>query len=147
MLSLTANVLLFALAVSGAPTPIKLTKRQAPFEVTEQQPWDAGAVYDFRIHSSCNASQAYQLRQGLNEAVELAQHAKDHVNRWGHTSDIYRKYFGTSAPTTDVIGAFDIVVNGNKEETLFRCDDPDGNCELMPSECCFEDIASRGMLI
>lgn len=147
MPSLTTNVLLFALAVSAAPTPIELMKRQEPFEVIEQQPWDAGAVYDFRIHSSCNASQAYQLRQGLNEAVELAQHAKDHVNRWGHTSDIYRKYFGSSAPTTDVIGAFDIVINGNKEETLFRCDDPDGNCELMPSESYLVHFSGRSMLM
>jgi hypothetical protein len=25
-------------------------------------------------------------------------------------------------------------VNGNKENALFRCDDPDGNCQNMPSK-------------
>lgn len=127
MLSL-APVLLPALALSAAANPITLTKRQEPFELVEKHPWNAGAVNEFRIHSSCNASEAFQLRQGLNEAVELAQHAKDHVNRWAHESSIYTKYFGTSAPTTDVLGAFDIVVNGNKARSIFRCDDPDGVC-------------------
>ena len=128
-----APILLPALALSAAANPIKIPKRQEPFDVIEQQPWNAGAVNEFRIHSSCNASEAYQLRQGLNEAIELAQHAKDHVNRWGYDSSIYLKYFGTGAPTTDVIGAYDIVVNGNKAKSLFRCDDPDGVCEVMTS--------------
>lgn len=125
-----AAVLVGALAVSAAPTPEQ--KRQAPF-ASVQLPWNAGEVTEFRIHNSCNASQEYQLRQGLNEAIELAQHAKDHINRWGNESSIYRKYFG-NAPTAEAIGALDVVVNGNKASSIFRCDDPDGNCALMPSE-------------
>lgn len=125
-----AAVLVGALAVSAAPTPEQ--KRQAPF-ASAQLPWNAGEVTEFRIHNSCNASQEYQLRQGLNEAIELAQHAKDHINRWGNESSIYRKYFG-NAPTAEAIGALDVVVNGNKASSIFRCDDPDGNCALMPSE-------------
>lgn len=131
MLSLSALVLSALTAVSAAPTsPVE--GRQAAFEITEQQPWNAGAVTEFRIHPSCNASQAHQLRQGLNDAIELAQHAKDHVNRWGSSSEFYRKYFG-NAPTPEVIGAFDTIVNGNKANALFRCDDPDGNCQNMPT--------------
>jgi hypothetical protein len=71
----------------------------------------------------------------LNEAVQLAQHAKDHINRWGNSSTIYRKYFG-NAPTLEAIGAYDSIVNGNKAQTLFRCDDPDGNCAAFPSKWC-----------
>lgn len=132
MLSLSVFVLSALTAVSAAPTSL-VDGRQAAFEVTEQQPWNAGAVTEFRIHPSCNASQAHQLRQGLNDAIELAQHAKDHVNRWGSSSEFYRKYFG-NAPTPEVIGAFDTIVNGNKANALFRCDDPDGNCQNMPSK-------------
>ena len=132
MLTTFATVLVSALAVSAAPTPEQNQKRQAPFS-SVQLPWNAGAVNEFRIHNSCNASQVTQLRQGLDEAIQLAQHAKDHINRWGNESTIYRKYFG-SAPTAEAIGALDIVVNGNKANSIFRCDDPDGNCGLMPSE-------------
>lgn len=134
MLSSVAATVLLSIPAFAIPTPLGLSKRQDAFEIVEQLPWNAGAVTEFRIHQSCNASEAFQLRQGLNEAIELAQHAKDHVNRYGSTSDIYKKYFGVSALSTDVIGAFDIVVNGNKAESLFRCDDPDGNCALMPSK-------------
>ncbi|CAK1354234.1 Major allergen Asp f 2 [Cercospora beticola] len=126
-----ATALVAALAVSAAPTGEQNLKRQAPFSST-QQPWNAGAVNEFRIHNSCNASQTAQLRQGLSEAIVLAQHAKDHINRWGNESTIYRKYFG-SAPTAEAIGALDIVVNGNKANSVFRCDDPDGNCANMPT--------------
>ncbi|USW48515.1 Putative metallopeptidase, catalytic domain superfamily, peptidase domain, HRXXH [Septoria linicola] len=125
-----ATVLVGALAVSAAPTPEQ--KRQAAPFSSIQQPWNAGAVNEFRIHNSCNASQEHQLRTGLNEAIELAQHAKDHINRWGNESTIYRKYFG-NAPTAEAIGALDVVVNGNKAQSIFRCDDPDGNCGLMPT--------------
>ncbi|KAM3415910.1 hypothetical protein BST61_g9405 [Cercospora zeina] len=130
MLTFT-TALVAALAVSAAPTGEQNLKRQAPFTST-QQPWNAGAVNEFRIHSSCNASQTAQLRQGISEAIELAQHAKDHINRWGNESTIYQKYFG-SAPTPEAIGALDIVVNGNKANSVFRCDDPDGNCANMPT--------------
>lgn len=140
MLSL-ATILLSALTVSAAPTP-ELESRQAPFEVTEQQPWNAGAVTEFQIHNSCNASQAYQIRTGLNETIILAQHAKEHIARWGNESAIYRKFFGNGAIPTEAIGALDNIVNGNKAQSLFRCDDPDGNCALMPSKyfCPFSQV-------
>ncbi|KAG8166029.1 hypothetical protein KVR01_004581 [Diaporthe batatas] len=130
MLSSLVFTLSALTVVSAAPT--SLGGRQAAFEVTEQQPWNAGAVTEFRIHPSCNASQAFQLRQGLDDAVALAQHAKEHVLRWGSSSEFYRKYFG-NAPTPEVIGAFDTIVNGNKQNALFRCDDPDLNCQNMPT--------------
>lgn len=117
-------------AVSAAP----IEERQAPFEITLQAPWNSGAVTEFQIHPSCNASQRLQIQTGLNEAVQLAQHAKEHVLRWGNSSDIFRKYFGANAPTFEAIGAYDIIVNGDRGNALFRCDDPDGNCALMPSE-------------
>lgn len=146
MLPFVAATVLLSIPAFAIPTPLGFSKRHDAFEIVEQRPWNAGAVDEFRIHQSCNASQAFQLRRGLNEAIELAQHARDHVNRYGSTSDIYKKYFGVSALSTDVIGAFDIVVNGNKAESLFRCDDPDGNCEMMPSQYCHVPIVSQIVL-
>lgn len=83
----------------------------------------------FPIHSSCNATQRRQIEAGLNEAVELARHAKAHILRWGNESEIYRKYFG-NRPTMEAVGAYDVIVNGDKANVLFRCDNPDGNCAL-----------------
>lgn len=123
MLSIPSSLLLAAAAVSAAP----LTARQAPFEVLQQAPWNSGAVKEWQIHPSCNASSRHQLSKGLDEAVELASHAKEHILRWGNSSEIYQKYFG-NRPTVEAIGSLDIIVNGDKARALFRCDDPDGNC-------------------
>lgn len=141
-------------AVSAVPVVIEglvleedttqLEERQAPFEVQIQAPWDSGAVKEFRIHSSCNASQALQIRTGLHETMLLAQHAKEHVLRWHNESAVYRKYFGNNA-AHEVIGAYDIVVNGDRTHALFRCDDPDGNCANNPSkqrESNLQDVAN-----
>lgn len=126
--------MLLLLTVLSAAFAAPVHERQAPFQVLNQAAWNAGAVTDWRIHESCNSSQEYQLRQGLQEAVDLASHAKDHIARWGNESSIYRKYFGT-APTPEAMGALELVVSGDRAHALFRCDDPDGQCVNEPSEC------------
>lgn len=83
----------------------------------------------FPIHESCNATEQRQLATALQETVTLVQHAKDHILQWGNESAIYRKYFG-DRPAITPIGAYDIIINGNPETILFRCDNPDGNCDL-----------------
>jgi len=100
-----------------------------PFSQNGLAPWNAGAVDQYSIHSSCNATQRRQIEIGLNETVTLAEHAKEHILRWRNESEIYRKYFG-DRPSMEAIGAFDVVVNGDKKDILFRCDNPDGNCDL-----------------
>ncbi|KAL8975936.1 MAG: hypothetical protein Q9205_007964 [Flavoplaca limonia] len=90
--------------------------------------WDEGATHDFVIHESCNSTEMIQLRKGLADAVILADHAKHHILRYGNSSDHYRKYFG-DAPSGEAIGHYERVINGDKGNALFRCDNPDGNCE------------------
>ncbi|KAF2655623.1 putative GPI-anchored protein [Lophiostoma macrostomum CBS 122681] len=91
--------------------------------------WDAGAVRQYPIHSSCNVTERAQLEVALGEAETLATHAKDHILRWGNSSDIFQKYFSNASPT-EPIGWYDKIANGDKAGVLFRCDNPDGNCEL-----------------
>lgn len=43
--------------------------------------WNAGAVNNYPIHSSCNATEHAQLTRALGETVKLAQHAKEHILR------------------------------------------------------------------
>jgi hypothetical protein len=126
-LSLAALVLT---TVSAAPTstvPHLQQRQNMPFQQVASA-WDAGAVSVYPIHSSCNATQRAQITAGLNETMLLAEHAKQHVLRWGNTSKLYQKYFGV-LPPYEVIGAFDMIVNGDKANVLFRCDNPDGNCQ------------------
>ncbi|KAF2265026.1 zincin [Lojkania enalia] len=91
--------------------------------------WNAGAVNEYPIHSSCNLTQQAQLKRALGEAETLARHAADHILRWGNSSDIYTKYFG-DAPIAEPVGWFEQVLYGDKAGVLFRCDNPDGNCAL-----------------
>ncbi|OJJ40798.1 hypothetical protein ASPWEDRAFT_166859 [Aspergillus wentii DTO 134E9] len=117
-------------AVTATAIPFSPNQsRSQPFSQESLSPWDAGAVTQFPIHSSCNVTQRRQLELALNETIELADHAKAHILRWGNESDIYQKYFG-NRPPFEAIGAFDIVVNGEKGDVLFRCDNPDHNCDL-----------------
>jgi hypothetical protein len=84
-------------------------------------------VNNYPIHSSCNATERTQLTRALGETMKLAQHAKEHILRWGNSSEIYRKYFG-NATTGEPVGWYEKAVNGDKAGIIFRCDDPDGNC-------------------
>lgn len=91
--------------------------------------WDAEWETSYEIHSSCNASQTNQLTQAFAEVKILAQHAKEHTLRYGNSSEFYRRYFG-DAPTGEVVGIYENVINANKTGVLFRCDDADNNCRL-----------------
>jgi len=89
--------------------------------------WDDGAIPDFPIHSSCNVSQARYLRNGLNEAIRVSSHARDHLLRWGDHSPFKVKYFG-NASTAEPIGHYSRIVSADRGNMTFRCDDIDGNC-------------------
>lgn len=119
---------LFLSALSGA-LAAPLEARQANQWTQKAAEWNAGAVTQYQIHDSCNATQANQIAVALNETIELVTHAKNHILRFGNNSEIYRKYFGDNAPY-EAIGAYDIIAEGNKADVLFRCDNPDGNCAI-----------------
>ncbi|RJE21999.1 metallopeptidase activity [Aspergillus sclerotialis] len=123
------TLFLFAItAATALPSPMVLDRKESQPLSSSNAPWDAGATTQFPIHPSCNVTQRRQIEQGLNETVELAAHAKAHILRWGNESDIYQKYFG-NRPSLEPIGAFDLIAKGNRD-VLFRCDNPDGNCQL-----------------
>lgn len=90
-------------------------------------PWDSGAVHEYPIHESCNSTQRAYLETALGETMTLCRQARDHILRWGNESEIYQKYFG-DAPTGEPIGWFTKIVDGDKSDILFRCDNIDGNC-------------------
>ncbi|OTA52379.1 major allergen Asp F2 [Hypoxylon sp. EC38] len=133
------NVLLVCLGFNFGPgSTARLRGRQDVVTVTqtvttsnpEPTPydWAAGATEQYPIHSSCNATERALLSRGLGDAIKLADHAKQHVLRFGNSSDFYVKYFGAS-PTAEVIGWYDRIVSADRGGIWFRCDDIDGNCQ------------------
>lgn len=109
-------------SASSTPTPYDFT---------------AGAVPSFPIHASCNSTLRRQLERALNETVELAAHARDHILRFGSDSPFVQKYFGVSNDTDGTtalvstaapLGWFSRVASADRGNMTFRCDDPDENC-------------------
>ncbi|KAI1099489.1 major allergen Asp F2 [Jackrogersella minutella] len=132
------KALLICLSInSGSGLAAKLRVRQDAITVTQtvtspsSEPtaynWAAGATEQYPIHSSCNATERALLSKGLSDAIKLAEHAKQHVLRFGNSSDFYVKYFGT-APSAEVVGWYDKIVSADRGGLWFRCDDVDGNC-------------------
>ncbi|KAL6710605.1 Prenylated Rab acceptor protein 1 [Coniothyrium glycines] len=123
MLLGASTVLAGPFALRQAATVTVTTTAAAPVSTA----WDAGAVHEYSIHASCNATQHAYIKKGLEETKKLCSQARDHILRWGNSSAIYRKYFG-DAPTGEPLGWFTKIVDGDKSDVLFRCDNPDGNC-------------------
>jgi hypothetical protein len=94
---------------------------------TSSTAWDAGAVNAYNIHASCNSTQRGMIRKGLDEAKTITSHARDHILRYGNSSELYTKYFG-DAPTGEPLGWYTKLADGDKANVLFRCDNIDGNC-------------------
>lgn len=128
LLLLAALALAYAMA---APAPLShhLVTDDTSEHVPHDTDWYDNASQDFFIHPSCNATETVQLRKALADAVKLADHAKQHILRYGNSSAHYRKYFG-NALLGEVIGYLDKVVNRDRTTSLFCCDNPDGNCVL-----------------
>ncbi|CAJ0550189.1 Ff.00g101190.m01.CDS01 [Fusarium sp. VM40] len=129
--STTAAILLFGAAAAtpifGREEPSQTKSAPQSTQTNTVYDWADGWAKEYPIHQSCNATLRRQLTTALDETVQLAQHAKDHILRYGHKSEFVQKYFGNGS-TAQPIGWYDRVINADKSGMLFRCDDPDKNC-------------------
>lgn len=127
--------LLLSSASQGSPLVPRQETVTATVTVTKASPssasashdWAAGGTSSFPIHHSCNSTLRVQLENALGETVELAEHARDHLLRWGGESPFVQKYFG-NASTAGPIGWYERVIAADRTGMTFRCDDPDRNC-------------------
>lgn len=107
--------------------------------------WSSKWETKYQIHHSCNSTFRNQLEVALDETEQLAKHARDHLLRFGHKSELVQKYFGNGS-TAEPIGWFDRVVGADKSSVIFRCDDPDQNCKTQDSKSTLETYTSRSRL-
>lgn len=142
-MKLTTISALFLSTVAASPVPGQKDAASPTELITAAQSTPTGSAYDwsegwqssYPIHPSCNSTLKRQLEDALGEAVQLAQHARNHILRFGSKSEFVQKYFGNSS-TAEAIGWYDRVVAADKGAMTFRCDDPDQNCATQKSEPC-----------
>ncbi len=76
------GALLQALSVSALPLnsadSSSTSTAQFPESTSDAYNWAADYSSEFTIHSSCNATERHELTEGLRQAVEMAEHAKNH---------------------------------------------------------------------
>ncbi|GAA5976676.1 hypothetical protein JCM10908_005591 [Rhodotorula pacifica] len=132
--SLVASLFLAAASVQAAPFfPSTLNKR-AEAQTAESIDKHAHTnMTQVQIHESCDAGQAHFIRAGLDDMNLLAKHAYDRILKYGETDELYRKYFGNASSAT-AAGFYAQLLYGNKPGVLFRCDNPDGNCNEVTAE-------------
>ncbi|GAA5852204.1 hypothetical protein JCM3766R1_006818 [Sporobolomyces carnicolor] len=137
MLSSTflASLLLAASSVQAAPffsTP-SLVKRADDQTAASIDKHAHTNMTQVQIHESCDAGQAHFIRAGLDDMNLLAKHAYDRILKYGETDELYVKYFGNASSAT-AAGFYAQLLYGNKPGVLFRCDNPDGNCNEVTAE-------------
>ncbi|GAA6062177.1 hypothetical protein JCM10212_005132 [Sporobolomyces blumeae] len=133
--SLVATLLLAASSVQAAPffankALVKRAEAQTADSIDKHIHTNETAV---QIHESCDAGQAHFIRAGLDDMNLLAKHAYERILKYGETDELYRKWFG-NASSAAAAGFYAQLVYGNKPGVLFRCDNPDGNCEQTTAE-------------
>ncbi|KDE06854.1 hypothetical protein MVLG_02890 [Microbotryum lychnidis-dioicae p1A1 Lamole] len=138
-LSFLLSSVLLSLGVSGAPArsaspapPPAFFKRHAHHSTSDKHSsqntsTSTSFTTEVTILESCSVAQTHHLRQGLEEMLELANHAKERLLERGETDELYVTYFG-NAPASSVIGYYSQIALGNKAGVILRCDDPDKNC-------------------
>lgn len=113
-------------------TPTTLATIPESTSTPKNYDWADGWSASFPIHSSCNSTLRAQLEDAIDDTVQLAQHARNHLLRFGGKSELATKYFGNGS-LAEPIGWYDRIVAADKGAMTFRCDDPDQNCASKPS--------------
>ena len=76
--SLQALTALALPLTTGDASTATATSQLAVSTDSAEYDWQKGYVSEYTIHSSCNATERHELKEGLRQAVEMAEHAKNH---------------------------------------------------------------------
>lgn len=94
--------------------------------------WNEGESDAYTIYQTCNVTNRNQLLKGFENLKEITAHARDHILRFGNSSEIFIRYFGQAA-SAEPLGWYAKFVDGDKGKIVFRCDDIDGFCSQNPT--------------
>lgn len=91
--------------------------------------WSNGASFQYMIKddNSCNTTQLSLIGEGLDRTIDLVYHARDHIRRYG-SDDVFKRWFGVNASSNAIEGLFDRIIDGDKDNITFTCNDYDGLC-------------------
>ncbi|GAA5915223.1 Zps1p [Sporobolomyces salmoneus] len=133
--TLLSTLLLAASSVQAAPffSTSKIVKRAEDQTASSIDKHAHTNMTHVQIHESCDAGQAHFIQSGLDDMNLLAKHAFDRILKYGESDELYRKYFG-NASSAAAAGFYAQLLYGNKPGVLFRCDNPDGNCNEVTEE-------------
>ncbi|GAA5983023.1 hypothetical protein JCM5350_003545 [Sporobolomyces pararoseus] len=132
--NLVATLLLAVSSVQAAPFfSTSLTKRAEDQTAASIDKHAHTNMTQVQIHDSCDAGQAHFIQAGLDDMNLLAKHAYERILKYGETDELYVKYFGNASSAT-AAGFYAQLLYGNKPGVLFRCDNPDGNCNEVTEE-------------
>ncbi|KAI5478172.1 hypothetical protein MNV49_005339 [Pseudohyphozyma bogoriensis] len=89
--------------------------------------WSAGGSNNYTADDSCDITQKRLIGDGLSEALTLLDHARAHLRRFGNDT-IFTDWFGKDADPNTALGLYDRLVDGDKSNLVFRCDDVSNLC-------------------
>ncbi|GAA6032235.1 hypothetical protein JCM8097_007137 [Rhodosporidiobolus ruineniae] len=127
MLALLSLAALFPTFALAAPAPSEWTYKTALKEFEVPTNWSAGAHKGYSVSSTCTFDERRAIGDGLDEALELAAQARDHLRRYGNDT-IFNAWFGSETDPNLLLGLYDRLVDGDKTGITFRCDDVDDEC-------------------
>lgn len=118
---------------AAVPTPFEFSLLQSRQDVSntsantsshnDQSPSHSGShvasarksiLVDFPIHESCNASQALQIRSGLDDMKLLLQSSIHHLLLHGNDSELFQLYFGADADPAVPLGYYSRILSVSK---------------------------------
>lgn len=74
-----------ALPLIASEVEPQQTNSQLPVTGKPVYDWQSGYQSEWDIHASCNSTERREITEGLRQAVEMAEHAKNHstcCRRW-----------------------------------------------------------------
>ncbi|GME95669.1 unnamed protein product [Ambrosiozyma monospora] len=84
------------------------------------------------IQSTCNATNVRMINAGLQDSIEAASFARQRLLEKGSNDDVYKKWFGDGS-IYEVLGLISYLVEAEKSDISYRCDDVDGSCASHPT--------------
>ncbi|GME78290.1 unnamed protein product [Ambrosiozyma monospora] len=83
------------------------------------------------ILDTCNATNVRMLNSAFQDSIEATSFARQRLLVNGASDGIFKRWFGDGS-IYEVLGLLNYLVESEKSDIIYRCDDIDGNCAAHP---------------